>query len=55
VWFQAFSHFRMAAITGLNLKRYRDGRRPIWENFNVTAPLLRSRAHAMLIDKETAS
>jgi len=49
-WFQAFSHFRMAAITGLNLKLHRDGRRPdtIWENFNVAVPLLLTRGLALL-------
>jgi aminoglycoside phosphotransferase (APT) family kinase protein len=34
-WYRAFAHFRMASITGLNLKLHRSGRRPdaIWERF----------------------
>lgn len=54
-WFQAFSHFRMAAITGLNLKLHRDGRRhdPIWERFATSAPLMLSRGLALLQRTET--
>ena len=41
-WFQAFAHFRLGAIAGLNLKLHRDGRRrdPIWEKFAPSIPLL---------------
>lgn len=49
-WFQAFSHFRMAAITGLNLKLHRDGRRhdPLWERFASSVPLMLNRGFALL-------
>ncbi|WP_260581944.1 phosphotransferase family protein [Sphingopyxis sp. PET50] len=41
-WHQAFAAFRMAAITGLNLKLHRDGRRPdpVWEKFGASVPFL---------------
>ncbi len=49
-WYQAFSHFRMAAITGLNLKLHRDGRKhdPIWERFASSVPLMLSRGLALM-------
>lgn len=49
-WHQAFAFFRMAAITGLNLKLHRDGRRrdPIWEHFATAAPYMLRRAHYLL-------
>jgi aminoglycoside phosphotransferase (APT) family kinase protein len=44
-WHQAFAHFRMAAITGLNLKLHRQGRRidPIWERFYASVPFMLAR------------
>jgi aminoglycoside phosphotransferase (APT) family kinase protein len=41
-WHQAFAHFRMAVITGLNLKLHRSGRRPdpTWERFAECVPRL---------------
>jgi aminoglycoside phosphotransferase (APT) family kinase protein len=49
-WYQAFAHFRMAAIAGLNLKLHRDGRRvdPTWEKFALSVPLQLERGIAML-------
>jgi aminoglycoside phosphotransferase (APT) family kinase protein len=53
-WFQAFSHFRMAAITGLNLKLHLDGRRhdPIWERFATSVPPMLARGLALLQRKD---
>ena len=44
-WYQAFAHFRMASIAGLNLKLHRSGRRPddIWERFAPSIPRLLER------------
>lgn len=49
-WFQAFAHFRMIAIAGLNLKLHRDGRRidHFWERFAVSVPPLLSSADILL-------
>jgi aminoglycoside phosphotransferase (APT) family kinase protein len=48
-WFQAFSHLRMAAITGLNLKLHRNGKRPdrIWERFALSVPSMLARGLAL--------
>lgn len=44
-WYQAFAHFRMAAIGGLNLKLHRSGRRidDTWERFALSIPSLLDR------------
>ena len=44
-WHQAFAFFRMAAITGLNHKLHRDGRRidPVWERFSAAVPFMLTR------------
>lgn len=49
-WHQAFAHFRMVAITGLNLKLHRSGRRvdEVWEQFARAAKPLLSRAETLL-------
>lgn len=49
-WYQAFAHFRLAAIAGLNLKLHRDGRRPdpIWEKFAPSIPVLLRRGGVLL-------
>lgn len=49
-WHEAFAQFRMAAITGLNVKLHRDGRRhdPIWERFAASTPHLLRRADFLL-------
>jgi aminoglycoside phosphotransferase (APT) family kinase protein len=49
-WFQAFAHFRLGAIAGLNLKLHRNGRRhdPIWEKFAPSIPLLLRRGKDLL-------
>ena len=55
-WYQAFSQFKMASITGLNLKLHRSGRRhdPIWEKFAHAVPIQLN--HAMqLASKLTPS
>ncbi|MBL8651127.1 MAG: phosphotransferase family protein [Sphingopyxis sp.] len=53
-WHQAFAAFRMAAITGLNLKLHRDGRRhdPVWERFGASLPFLLGAGAALLNDME---
>ena len=40
----------MTAITGLNVKLHRDGRRhdPIWEKFAMAAPYMVRRAFSLL-------
>src|SRR5690606_41711408 len=49
-WYQAFAHFRFAAIAGLNLKLHRSGRRidAIWERFAMSVPRLLSRGSELL-------
>jgi aminoglycoside phosphotransferase (APT) family kinase protein len=49
-WHRAFAHFRMVAITGLNLKLHRSGRRvdEVWELFGRSARPLLARAEALL-------
>ncbi|TXL79577.1 phosphotransferase family protein [Vineibacter terrae] len=49
-WHQAFAHFRMGAIAGLNLKLHRNGRRvdPTWERFALAIPSLLRRAKLLL-------
>lgn len=49
-WYQAFAHFRMASITGLNLKLHRSGRRPddIWERFAPSVPRLLERGPGLI-------
>jgi aminoglycoside phosphotransferase (APT) family kinase protein len=49
-WHRAFAFFRMAAITGLNVKLHRDGRRrdPIWEYFAGAVPFMLSRATSLM-------
>lgn len=57
-WYQAFSHLRMAAITGLNLKLHRNGKRhdPIWERFALSVPTMLARGLALAqTAKERAS
>lgn len=54
-WYEAFAAFRMAAITGLNLKLHRDGRRhdPVWEYFGAALPSLLAGARTLLDMVET--
>jgi aminoglycoside phosphotransferase (APT) family kinase protein len=49
-WHQAFAHFRLAAIAGLNLKLHRDGRRPdpTWEKFAPSISVLLRRGPELL-------
>ena len=49
-WFQAFAQFRLGAITGLNLKLHRNGRRPdpIWEKFAPSVPVMLRRGKDLL-------
>ena len=49
-WYQAFAHFRFAAIAGLNLKLHRSGRRVdgIWERFAISVPRLLSAGSKIL-------
>lgn len=49
-WYQAFAHFRMGAIAGLNLKLHRDGRRidPVWERFAPSIPRLLTTASSLI-------
>lgn len=50
-WFQALAHLKLVAITGLNLKLHRDGRRPdeAWEHFADCIPHLLIRASRLAI------
>lgn len=49
-WYQAFAHFRMAAIACLNVKLHRNGRRPdaLWERFAPSISMMLSRAGQLL-------
>ena len=49
-WFQALACYRMAAISGLNVKLHRSGRRPdpIWDDMAKCVPLQMDRAFALL-------
>lgn len=49
-WYQAFAHFRISAITGLNLKLHRTGRRvdPAWERFASSIPRLLERGPGLI-------
>ncbi len=49
-WCQAFAGFRNVAITGLNLKLHRDGRRPdpVWEDIGLSIPRMLKRARSVL-------
>jgi aminoglycoside phosphotransferase (APT) family kinase protein len=49
-WYQAVAGYRFAAITALNLRLHRTGRRPdpAWEVFGESFPHLIDRAHQLL-------
>ncbi|WP_337187912.1 phosphotransferase family protein [Phenylobacterium sp.] len=49
-WYQAFACFRLAAISGLNLKLHRSGRRrdAVWEKFAPSIRVMLERGKALL-------
>jgi aminoglycoside phosphotransferase (APT) family kinase protein len=56
-WYQAFAHFRLGSIAGLNLKLHRNGRRQdaIWEKFALSVPSLLRAGLDILGRKDTLS
>ena len=54
-WYQAFAHFRLGSIAGLNLKLHQGGRRQdaIWEKFALSIPSLLRAGLDILNQKDT--
>lgn len=50
VWYQAFAGYRLGAISCLNVRLHRTGRRPdeMWEKFALAVPAMFARAEALL-------